>query len=47
VIGGHADVSCALLDHGQNGPEHGTHGADFSLIHILCGGDGVKVAAAA
>jgi hypothetical protein len=44
VIGSHAEVSCALLEHGQNRPQHGMHGADFSLVQILCGGDGVKVA---
>ena len=37
-------MSCALLDHRQNRPEYRADGADFSAIHILRAGDGVKVA---
>ena len=36
TIAGHADVNCALLDHGQNGAAHSAHGADFPPVHILC-----------
>src|SRR5713226_2910879 len=43
MIGRNSDVSCATLDHGQNGSQNSTDGADFPPIHILCGGHGIKV----
>ena len=43
MIGGHAQVGCALLDHGQDGGQDAAHCADFLAIHIRRSGHGEKV----
>ena len=44
MIGGDPDVSRALLDHGQDGPDHTAHRADLAPRGVDRGGHGVEVA---
>ncbi len=43
MIGCNPKVSCAALDHGQNGGQDTTYCTDLLTIHIRCSGHGEKV----
>jgi len=43
VIGCHPNVGDAALDHGQNGGQNTTYGADFLAVYICRSGYGEKV----
>jgi hypothetical protein len=43
VIGGHAHVGRAGVDHPQNGRQHAAHRPDFAAVAIARGRDGVVV----
>ena len=43
MIGCNPNVGCTSLDHGQNGSQDATYGADFLAVHICGSGHGEKV----
>jgi hypothetical protein len=43
MIGCNSNVSCAALDHGQNGSQDSAYRADFLVVHICRSGYGEKV----
>jgi hypothetical protein len=43
MIGRNPDVGRPALDHGKNGRQDATHGADFLAVHIRRSGHGEEV----
>ncbi len=44
MIGGNPKISCAALNHGQNGGQDTADRSDFLAVHVRSRGYGVKVA---